>query len=57
MKYFGSLLIAFLFSCGEVSDCFVEYMNCKNGSDSEEVRAICSVGYEQCKDNEGKDND
>tara|TARA_Y100000310_G_C20679573_1_gene815109 strand:- start:122 stop:295 length:174 start_codon:yes stop_codon:yes gene_type:complete len=57
MKYFGSLLIAFLFSCGEVSDCFVEYMNCKNGSDSEEVRAICSVGYEQCKDNEEKDND
>jgi len=40
------------FSCGEISDCFVDYMECKRGTDSKEVKAICYTAYNECKNDE-----
>jgi len=56
MKYFGSLLIALLFSCGEVSDCYNDYLDCLGYEPSKEVRAICKTALKQCE-REEEDND
>ena len=55
--YFWGFICFVFLSCGEVSDCFVEYMDCKKGSESEKVRAICSASYDQCQDNKEKEEE
>ena len=49
MKYFGSLLIALLFSCGDGDPCYDDYLDCLGYKPSKEVRAICKVALAQCE--------
>jgi len=46
-----TILMLFLFSCGDMDKCGEDYFNCLGVSPSKEVKAICRSALAECRRN------